>query len=79
MDRYEDRNKKLIAVDVWIQCTKKGLESILDDNDGDINHVNSLDQEPIVWLEPTETKRSQQWELKKIPRDKLETFFVCRG
>ena len=79
MDRFEDRNKKLIAVDVWLQCSKTGLMSIVEDNDGDISHINSTDQEPRIWMEGTETKRPQQYELKKVPKDKLETFFVQRG
>ena len=82
VDRFEtgrgDR-KILVAVDVWIQCTKAGLLSILDENDGDINHVNSLDQDPRIWMEGSETKGPRQWRLKEIPREKLDDFFVQRG
>ena len=82
MERFEKgegRNKVLVAVDVYIQCNMPALESILQDNDGDVNHINSIDPAPRVWLEGTETQRPQQWDLKSIPRGKLDTFFVQRG
>ena len=78
VDRFENRGK-LEAVDVWIQCNLAGLDSILDDNDGEISHINTTDCEVRVWLEGTETKRPQQFYLKEIPREKLQSFFVQRG
>ena len=81
VDRFEKgegRNKVLLAVDVWIQCTRAGLDSILE-NDGDIGHVNSTDPAPRIWLEPTENSRDQQYDLKSVPHGKLDSFFVQRG
>ena len=78
MDRFESHGK-LDAVDVWIQCNLAGLDAVLDDNDGEISHVNSTDNNVRVYVEGTELRRPQQYELKKIPRDKLQSFFKQRG
>ena len=61
------------------QCTRQGLECILDDNDGEINHINSLDPAPRVWIEGNGNQGPRQWELKDIPRARLEHLFVQRG
>ena len=78
MDRIEERGK-LKEVDVWIQCTQRGLDCILDDNDGEVNHINSTDPAPRVWLESDGNSQPRQWALKEIPRERLVHFFVQRG
>ena len=78
VDRFETRGK-LDAVDVWIQCNKAALDSVLEENDGDISHINSTDEEVRVWLEGTEHQRPQQYFLKEIPKEKLPSFFKQRG
>ena len=69
----------MLEVEVWIQCNKQALDCILDDNDGEINHINSLDSAPRVWLEGDGNQGPRQWLLRDIPRARLAHFFVQRG
>ena len=64
VDEIKDQHGRTKFVDVFMNCTKAGLEAIKEEN-YIIAFKSSLDQDPRVWIPPTATKRGSFTSLKE--------------